>query len=231
VEVSDRTRRGSDRNKVPTTTGLHKKDRRTLRKAHGKYSTNVPEYYEDSTKGRDEVNTTVNTAIGMISKTLFGTMDANDAQIVNEQLELLRNNQKTVQHAVQNQLKILDATIGHTDRLEKTLTYNENLLANTTQRIGAQLARSAQQEDIIEHLIIITTIMTDLSQDIENFIDFLTNTASGLILTRLLTLERIIKELREAATHLTKGLHFPFKIQIENWRTIQKYMTINAYTG
>jgi len=90
----------------------------------------------------------------MISKTLFGTMDANDAKIVNEQLELLRNNQKTMQHAVQNQLKILDATIGHTDRLEKTLTYNENLLANTTQRMQAQLARIAQQEDIIEHLII-----------------------------------------------------------------------------
>jgi len=45
-------------------------------------------------------------AMGMISKTLFGTMDADDAKVVNEQLELLRNNQKTVQHAVQ---------ISHTD--------------------------------------------------------------------------------------------------------------------
>jgi len=88
-------------------------------------------------------------AVGMISKTLFGTMDADDAKIINEQLELLRNYQKTTQHAVQNQLKILDATIGHTDRLEKTLTYNENLLANTTQRMQTQLARTAQQEDII----------------------------------------------------------------------------------
>jgi len=63
--------------------------------------------------------------------------------------------------------------------LEKTLTFNENLLANTTQRMGAQLAKSVQQEDIIKHLIIITTIMTDLTQDIKNSIDFLTNTASG----------------------------------------------------
>jgi len=168
-------------------------------------------------------------AIGMISKTLFGTMDADDAQVINKQLELLRNNEKTLQHAVKNQLKVLDATIGHTERLEKTLTYNENLLANTTQRMGAQLAKFAQQEDIIEHLLILTTIMTDLIQDIENSIDFLTNTASGVIPTRLFPLEKIVKELREAATHLTKGLHFPFKIQIENWRTIQKYMTINAY--
>jgi len=71
--------------------------------------------------------------------------------------------------------------------------------------------------------------MADLTQDIENSIDFLTNTASALIIIRLLPLKKIIKELREAATHLKKGLHFPFKIQIENWRIIQKYMTINAY--
>jgi len=168
-------------------------------------------------------------AIGMISKTLFGTMDADDAQVINEQLDLLRNDQNTIQHAVKNQLKVLEATIGHTDRLEKTLTYNENLLTNTTRRMGTQLAKSAQREDIIEHLLIMTTIMSDLTQDVENSIDFLTNTASGLITTRLLPLEKIIKELKEAATHLTKGLHFPFKIQMENWRTIQKHMTINAY--
>jgi len=180
--------------------------------------------YKNPSEKRGLIN-----AIGMIGKTLFGTMDADDAKVIDEQLELLRNNQKSVQHAIQNQLKVLDATIGHTDRLEKTLTYNDNLLANTTQRMEAQLAKYAQKEDIIEHLIIITTIMNDLTEDIKNSMDFLTNAASGIITTRLLPLERIIKELKEAATHLTKGLHFPFRIQVENWRTIQQYMTINAY--
>jgi len=46
-------------------------------------------------------------AIGTISKTLFSTMDTDDARVVNEQLDLLRNNQKTIQHAANNQLKIL----------------------------------------------------------------------------------------------------------------------------
>jgi len=34
----------------------------------------------------------------MISKPLFGTMDADDAQVVNEQLDLLRNDQNSIQH-------------------------------------------------------------------------------------------------------------------------------------
>jgi len=28
---------------------------------------------------------------------------------------------------------------------------------------------------------------------------------------------------------LTQGLHFPFKVQLENWHTIQKYIKISAY--
>jgi hypothetical protein len=52
-------------------------------------------------------------AIGTISKTLFGTMDANDARTIEEQLKLLDNHQQTLQHVTENQLKIIDATIGH----------------------------------------------------------------------------------------------------------------------
>jgi len=100
--------------------------------------THLRALYKNPSDRRELIN-----AIGMISKTLFGTMNGNNTQVVNEQLDLLRNNQKTIQHAVKYQLKGLDATISHTDCLEKTLTYNENLLANATQRMGAQLAKFA----------------------------------------------------------------------------------------
>ncbi|KMQ96322.1 env protein [Lasius niger] len=43
--------------------------------------------------------------IGSIAKTLFGTMDAEDEKQIKEQLELIQNNQQTVQHAVKNQIK------------------------------------------------------------------------------------------------------------------------------
>jgi len=51
MEVSDWTRCRSDGNKVSTTSGLHKKYRKTLQKAYGEHPTDVPEYYEDNTKG------------------------------------------------------------------------------------------------------------------------------------------------------------------------------------
>jgi len=71
--------------------------------------------------------------------------------------------------------------------------------------------------------------MTDLIDDTENIMDFLAYTKNGIIMTRLIPIEKIVAELREAAAQLTKRLHFPFKIQLENWCTIQKYIKINAY--
>jgi len=46
-------------------------------------------------------------------------MDAEDATLINEQLRL-KNKQLILQHASQNQTKILNATLGYIESLEKT---------------------------------------------------------------------------------------------------------------
>ncbi|KAL6254701.1 hypothetical protein P5V15_014009 [Pogonomyrmex californicus] len=74
-------------------------------------------------------------AVGSVSKILFGTMDADDQKLIDEQLQTLRTNGKVLQHAVANQIKVINATIAHLDELENTLNYNENLIMiNTTGR-------------------------------------------------------------------------------------------------
>lgn len=168
-------------------------------------------------------------AIGTISKTLFGTMDAEDEKTIYEQLEIINNNEDTLQHVIKNQLKVLQTTIGQMDKLSEAIYYNENLLRNVTTRMQQQLAKFTQREDLDEHLLVLTTIVTDLTRDIISVIDFLTYTKDGMIITKLLPLEKIINELKEAAPQLTKGLHFPFKIQMENWRNIQKHAKLSAY--
>ncbi|XP_032677049.1 uncharacterized protein LOC116853686 [Odontomachus brunneus] len=53
--------------------------------------------------------------IGTIAKSLFGVMDANDEKIITEQIDLLQNKQETLQHAVTNQLKIINTTVHNLD--------------------------------------------------------------------------------------------------------------------
>jgi len=66
--------------------------------------------------------------IGSLAKSLFGTMDAKDEKLIKEQLELLQNNQQIIQHAIQNQLMILNTTIAHIEDAESIIERNENLL-------------------------------------------------------------------------------------------------------
>jgi len=64
--------------------------------------------------------------ISSIAKSLFGTMDANDERLINEQIQLLQNTQLTLQHAVQNQLTVLNTSIAHMENIETIIDRNEN---------------------------------------------------------------------------------------------------------
>ena len=70
--------------------------------------------------------------------------------------------------------------------------------------------RHTQREDLDEHLQVLTAIMTDLTVDVAKTLDYLAYSKEGSVPTRLLPLEQIITDLWEAASQLTKGLHFLF---------------------
>lgn len=104
--------------------------------------------------------------IGSIAKTLFGTIDADDEEQINKQLELLKNNQQTTQHAIKNQLKVINTTIAHIETLEKIVQRNEKLLQR-------QIQAFFKCEDITEHFLITTAAITELIRDTENVLDYL----------------------------------------------------------
>jgi len=80
-----------------------------------------------------------------------------------------------------------------------------------------------------KHLLILNIIVTDLTNDVKDIIDFMIYTKNGIILIHLLPIETTITELRETNTLLTNGLHFSFRVQTANWRIIQKYIIVSAH--
>jgi len=164
-------------------------------------------------------------AIGTVSKTLFGTMDAEDSRIIGEQMELTRSRQQRLEHVVKNQLKIINATIGNIQTTEQVLDKHDEILANLT----LQATKLSRQEESDEHLVILNAITADLYDDIKNTIEYLTTEQNGAVEIRLLPIQEIIHSLKEATMHLPSGLHFPFKIQTGNWQKIRKYAKTSAY--
>lgn len=167
--------------------------------------------------------------IGSISKSLFGTMDANDEKLINEQMTVLQNAQLATQHAIKNQIKILQATIAHIDDTEKTIQTNENLLANTINKLREQLLANEKQTDMDEHFIVINAILTDLTRDAEDILEYLMSIKLGKLHPRLIPIEQIMKNLQEASLQLPEGLYFPFRATETEWPKIEKLATVNAY--
>jgi len=65
--------------------------------------THLRALYKTSNNKRELIDT-----IDTISKTLFDTMDADDERVINIFNQLIKNNQQTLQHAIKNQLKVLN---------------------------------------------------------------------------------------------------------------------------
>jgi hypothetical protein len=168
--------------------------------------------------------------IGSVAKSLFGTMDANDEKLINEQLTILHNSQQLTQHAIKNQIKIINATIAHIDDTEKTIQNNEYILANATKKLRTQLLDNERRTSIDEHFIVINAILADLNRDAEDVLEYLVSIEKGILHPRLTPVDQIIEYLKDAISQLPEGLYFPFRVKYEEWSTIKKSATISAYS-
>lgn len=160
--------------------------------------------------------------IGSISKILFGTMDANDEKHINEQLELIENNQQITEHAVRNQLKIINDTVAHLDKFERIIDHNEKLMERT-------ITEAMSIEEINEHFRAIDAIITELIKDTENVLEYLTYIRKGKMHPKLMPINNIVNHLKDAAAQLPEGLYFPFKVRTDDWLAIEENTAITAY--
>ncbi|XP_011860338.1 PREDICTED: uncharacterized protein LOC105557648 [Vollenhovia emeryi] len=167
--------------------------------------------------------------IGVIAKTLFGTMDADDDKLINEQLSLLQESDRATKHALQHQLKVINATIGHISNLEQVIEENENTLKNLMEKVKSTLVTHSRRHDLDEHYTLINAIINDLTRDVTDTLDYITCIKEGKLHPRLIPIETIITNLKNAAINLPQGLYFPFNLRQEEWLDIEKITKITAY--
>ncbi|KYN32607.1 hypothetical protein ALC56_13088, partial [Trachymyrmex septentrionalis] len=127
--------------------------------------------------------------------------------------QICANMMRILEKKISNLIKNIkcDYCIIYISSFEKATTYNENLLFNVTKKMEMQLQ-------------VLTAIMTDLTVDVAKTLDYLAYSKEGSVPTRLLPLEQIITDLREAASQLTKGLQFLFNVKYVNTFYFNSYI-------
>ncbi|XP_067204149.1 uncharacterized protein [Linepithema humile] len=158
-------------------------------------------------------------------------MDADDEKRINEQLALIRNNEKTITHITQNQLKVLNTTIAHIGDVEETIEQNNKRLYNLDARIWNGTLLVIKSEEINEYYTIISRMLTDLQRDVQDAYDFITYAGHGMLNPRVTPTEQILNELRAITPKLPQGTHFPFVLENSGWHLMEQVVTVTAFVA
>jgi len=86
-------------------------------------------------------------------------------------------------------------------------------------------------EELNEQSIIHIAIMFDLIRDAENIIEYLTYIRQGAMHSKLMPIDDIIRQLKEATQQIPQELYFLFKVHNENWLAIEKHTQITAFSN
>jgi len=110
---------------------------------------------------------------------------------------------------------VLNITIAHIRGAESIIERNENLLQ-------VRIMKYLTHEKLNEQSIIHIAIMSDLICDAENIIEYLTY-RQGAMHPKLMSIDDIIRQLKEVTQQIPQGLYFPFKVHNEDWLVIEKH--------
>ena len=124
-------------------------------------------------------------------------MDADDAKQINNHLSQLDGTQNTLMDCHEKADQITNNTLHHLHDAERTIQRNEEILARQTRLLRTQIETTILQQtrraDLVDHFITLNALLTDLTQDVDDVLQYYTDLKGGIISTNVLSSAQIIR--------------------------------------
>lgn len=162
--------------------------------------------------------------IGEISKTLFGTLDATDAEYYNNELDKLYNDQKEIMHYVNNQTSIILSSLSSSISM---LNKSQDQIIEMNERFNKvkDLTKTNEMNIQINELILdLDMSIIELRDRIRKIEELAYDAKHGLIKPYILAPEKLFEILR---TH-EHVKNFPVELKEQNYLTLIDVCTISA---
>ncbi|KAK2578325.1 hypothetical protein KPH14_012626 [Odynerus spinipes] len=172
--------------------------------------------------------------LGTAGKYLFGLMDANDEERINVHLDKLERSETKIWHALSQQIQIVNSTIKIFNDSFGNIEQRERILATAVTRIEKMLNTQQRtydlREQIDEQFMLITLMIDDLLEDVQDLTHYITDIRKGLINTNILSFAQILRYLQEALPHLPTGLNFPIPLNTQSGYLLDRVTEVKAYS-
>ncbi|XP_017784214.1 PREDICTED: uncharacterized protein LOC108567922 [Nicrophorus vespilloides] len=175
-------------------------------------------------------------AIGKGLKTVFGTMDEDDAQFYSSKINQFAKNEESLTDIIKDQSNIVQSSIHSFNETTSKLEYNEMLLMNSTialKLLGNSNAKHINdltlQSKINSHVSLLNSLLSEYQFDLFNIINAVLNSQKGLIHPSVITPFKLVAELKKLQSKLPEGQSFPVDINEANAHLLQKTFKLDVY--
>lgn len=174
--------------------------------------------------------------IGTISKTLFGTLDADDAERYNNAIEQVENDEKEILNLLDVQTQVVQDTITNFNHsIESILTterkFNKNLvkIQNFINSTENEVRNRSQTSLINTNIQLLSNYIEDYQSDVDTIVDCILFSLQGIIHPSIISPQNLLKELLLTVAHLPKGLNYPTPLNIDEIYKLQKTLDLISY--
>ena len=174
--------------------------------------------------------------IGQVQKLLFGTMDSEDANFINEKLHTLTSDEREIQTLMSKQLTVLKSAISDfnlhaADSLEFEKDYTHTI-TDVVYTINNQTALVNDMNKMVKLNSFKTNFQTLVGQQkniLQNILDALILINKGVLSPYVIAPHQIIQKFKECATGLFKHLLFPFPLSLDYGFLVYKVAELCAF--
>lgn len=174
--------------------------------------------------------------IGSISKTLFGTLDEEDAKFFDSQIQKLKNNQNHLTKLLKEQTSIVQSTLldrnswflNRTKLLENKLQITENFVNNLVVKQNSTNYNLEINMKITEIFSLFSFIETIFKSHQEKLLSIIQKSLEGKLDPLIISPVELIKHLSNLQNYMD-GLSLPVSPILENTHVLFKLTETNVY--
>lgn len=174
--------------------------------------------------------------IGTILKTVFGTLDENDALKYNDAIESMRNNQNKMAALVKKNILITESVISSYNDTVWKIQHNEATLNQAIDELSQNIRNLSVISNRLEHeaninfiLNSIETSVLALSFQLEDIVSAIIISSQNMLHPGVITPLQLYRELADNYRHLPGHLELPIELDLSSVHAILSISNVICY--
>jgi hypothetical protein len=178
--------------------------------------------------------------VGKVSKILFGTMDEDDAQYYNDQIEHFERSSDSLTHLLKQQLTIVRSTLGAINETLLDVTYNEDRMRAGLMQLRDYVDSVVTQYGNVTNLLSVKITLEShiarvldglnvLQRHLDTLLASLVDAQQGILHPQIISPQMVINALKHDSSYFPPETFPPFPLSKDSAYLLYKVCGVHVY--